>query len=59
MAKFTVEGGRSICFDGRPFITIHREDAPPVVADEITHLIARCLNKSRKAKALGGKMRGK
>jgi hypothetical protein len=46
--RFTVEAGRSICHDGKPFISIVREgDTRPTNADKVTHLIAKSLNKSR------------
>ena len=46
MAKrFTVETGREIHFDGKPFISISREGSTrPVAADEVTHIIAAALN---------------
>lgn len=46
--RFTVEAGRQIYRDGKPFISIGREgDTPPVVADEMTHAIATLLNGTR------------
>lgn len=42
---FTVEGGRLICADGSPFISIRREgETSPTIADEVTYLITRYLN---------------
>jgi len=58
--RFTVEAGRQIYRDGKPFISIHREgDGPqrgpggtgnepgatPTEADELTHIIAALLNR--------------
>lgn len=46
MEKFTVEAGRAIRLDGKPFVNIARADGvPPTDADAITHLIAYLLNK--------------
>jgi hypothetical protein len=41
---FTVEAGRQILHDGKPFIGIDRTGAEPVVADAVTRVIADCLN---------------
>jgi len=44
--KYTVEAGRSILMDGKPFIVIQRTgNIDPVEADNITHVIADLLNK--------------
>jgi len=53
--RFTVEAGRQIYCDGRPFISIHREGLggptaddvgpSPTEADELTHIIAALLNR--------------
>ena len=46
MSRWTVEAGRQIYFDGRPFIHIGREgDARPVEADGAAHLIADLFNR--------------
>ena len=50
--RFTVDAGRLICMDGKPFITINRpvtgSDQPdatsPCAADEVTWVIAALLN---------------
>lgn len=45
MAKWTVEPGRNIHFDGQPFVHIDRErEALPVEADELTQFIVEALN---------------
>jgi len=42
---YTVEPGRNIYRDGQPFITIGKAGSTaPVVADEVTHVIASALN---------------
>lgn len=43
--RYTVDAGRLILRDGVPYITIHRENATPVSADEVTRFIADTLNK--------------
>ena len=44
-SHFTVQAGRQIYRDDQPFISIGREGhTHPVDADEITHVIADCLN---------------
>lgn len=46
--RFTVEAGRQIYRDGKPFISIGREgNTPPVVVDEMTHAIVALLNEAR------------
>jgi hypothetical protein len=46
--RYTVEAGRQILCDGEPFIAIMRVGhTHPVTADEVTHVIAALLNKSR------------
>ena len=48
--QFTVEAGRQVYLNGKPFIGVSREgEARPVDADAITHIIANCLNKSPRA----------
>jgi hypothetical protein len=43
--RFTVEAGRSINFDGEPFIAVERTGkTQPVDADAVTRVIADCLN---------------
>jgi hypothetical protein len=43
--RYTVEAGRQILKDGAPFIGINRQgDTHPSDADEVTHIIADCLN---------------
>lgn len=50
--RFTHEG-RTILANGRPLITIEREEGTvPVAADELTKVIVRALNKSNAAKRL-------
>ena len=46
MSRYTVEPGRHIYRDGKPFIYIGRPDdgAYPTEADLVTHTIAACLN---------------
>ena len=44
--KWTVEAGRALYFDGRPFIHIDREGAEPVEADGATHIIADLFNRN-------------
>jgi hypothetical protein len=42
---FTLEAGRSIKFDGKPYITILRaSETLPIEADDVTRLIVRKLN---------------
>lgn len=48
MARWEVEAGRQICFDGTPFISLNREgNARPVEADGAAHFVAKCLNDAR------------
>lgn len=49
--RYTVEPGRTICRDGKPIISIHREldargngELTPAETDELTRIIARYLN---------------
>ena len=43
--KYTVEAGRQIYCDGRPFVSIGREgDTQPTTADALTHFVALLLN---------------
>lgn len=43
--RFTVEAGRQICRDGKPFISIVRNcETTPCEADELAHIIAALLN---------------
>lgn len=45
MARFTVEAGRAIFRDGRPYISIGRSaETVPTQADFITHVIAAVLS---------------
>ena len=53
--RYTVEAGRQIYRDGKPFVSIHREGLggpteedrgpSPTEADELTHVIAALLNR--------------
>jgi hypothetical protein len=46
--RYTVAAGRQIYLDGKPFVSVGREgDANPSDADEITHILASCLNRKR------------
>lgn len=46
--QFTVEAGRQILRDGRPFLSVRREgDTRPIEADEVTHQIAALLSGRR------------
>lgn len=53
-SKFTAPwGSREIYFDGKPFITIHREnDLLPYYTDDLSREILKLLNKSRTAKKI-------
>lgn len=44
--KFTVEAGRQVYRDGKPYLSVGREgDTLPTSADEATHLLAACLQR--------------
>jgi hypothetical protein len=46
--RFTVDAGRQVLRDGKPFIGIRREgNTYLATADEVTHVIADCLNKKK------------
>jgi hypothetical protein len=41
----TVQAGRCLCQNGKPFVTLHKCDGvDPVAADDFTHLVARAVN---------------
>lgn len=42
--RYTVEAGRLICRDGKPYISINAENGNFVEADDAVHLIAGFLN---------------
>ena len=45
-ARYQVHPGRLITRDGVPFISITKQEGThPVEADEVTHVIAACLNR--------------
>jgi hypothetical protein len=47
-ARYTVEPGRQIYCDGRPFISIGREGSTrPTEADAVCHVIADMLNAAK------------
>jgi len=45
--RFTVEAGRSICRDGKHLFTVSIDPGvcSPCEGDELTHIIAACLNR--------------
>lgn len=45
--RWTVEAGRQVYFDGRPFLSINKAgDAQPVEADAAVHFVVECLNEA-------------